>query len=183
MRASSWIVLWSCHGHVVTRWPFFNKHWPPTMPMLKKRGLDLKIPQVQGSVGILSWNISNILHHFDFFSIFLFKLVLHQVRRKGNMASMSGADDAVYLEKKGGRQGTFRSIKSDVIRLRRVIVLMWNFRQETHPLFKRFRMAKWWRRLFNAIGVGWHPTGTGGGDHLLGHPYIAHLKSRIKIGP
>jgi len=39
------------------------------------------------------------------------------VRRKGNMASMSGADDAVYLEKKGGRQ-------------------------ETHPLFKRFRMAK-----------------------------------------
>ena len=27
------------------------------------------------------------------------------------MASMSGADDAVYLEKKGGRQGTFRSIK------------------------------------------------------------------------
>ena len=58
------------------------------------------------------------------------------------MASMSGADDAVYLEKKGGRQGTFRSIKSDVIRLRRVIVLMLNFRQETHPLFKRFRMAK-----------------------------------------
>jgi len=39
------------------------------------------------------------------------------VRRKGNMASMSGADDAVYLEKRGGRQ-------------------------ETHPLFKRFRMAK-----------------------------------------
>ena len=58
------------------------------------------------------------------FSIFMFKFVLHQVRRKGNMASMSGADDAVYLEKKGGRQGTFRSIKSDVIRLRRVIVLM-----------------------------------------------------------
>jgi len=27
------------------------------------------------------------------------------VRRKGNMASMSGADDAVYLEKRGGRQG------------------------------------------------------------------------------
>jgi len=39
------------------------------------------------------------------------------VRRKGNMASMSGADDAIYLEKRGGRQ-------------------------ETHPLFKRFRMAK-----------------------------------------
>ena len=117
------------------------------------------------------------------FSIFMFKFVLHQVRRKGNMASMSGADDAVYLEKKGGRQGTFRSIKSDVIILRRVIVLMWNFRQETHPLFKRFRMAKWWRRFFNANGVGWHPTGTGGGDHLLGHPYIAHLKSRLKIGP
>merc|ERR1712014_316538 len=28
----------------------------------------------------------------------------NSVRRKGNMASMSGADDAVYLEKKGGRQ-------------------------------------------------------------------------------
>ena len=54
----------------------------------------------------------------------MFKFVLQQVRRKGNMASMSGADDAVYLEKKGGRQGTFRSIKSDVIILRRVIVLM-----------------------------------------------------------
>jgi len=39
------------------------------------------------------------------------------VRRKGNMASMSGGDESVYLEKKGGRQ-------------------------ETHPLFKRFRMAK-----------------------------------------
>jgi len=38
-------------------------------------------------------------------------------RRAGTMASMSGADDTVYLEKKGGRQ-------------------------ETHPLFKRFRMAK-----------------------------------------
>ena len=38
-------------------------------------------------------------------------------RRKGNMASMSGADDTVYLEKRGGRQ-------------------------ETHPLSKRFRMAK-----------------------------------------
>jgi len=39
------------------------------------------------------------------------------VRRKGNMSSMSGGDDTVYLEKRGGRQ-------------------------ETHPLFKRFRMAK-----------------------------------------
>jgi len=39
------------------------------------------------------------------------------VRRKGNMASMSGGDESVYLEKKRGRQ-------------------------ETHPLFKRFRMAK-----------------------------------------
>ena len=144
-------------------------------------------PQNSASAGV---GCNLVMEHFQyftsfwlFFSIFMFKFVLHQVRRKGNMASMSGADDAVYLEKKGGRQGTFRSIKSDVIILRRVIVLMWNFRQETHPLFKRFRMAKWWRRLFNANGVGWHPTGTGGGDHLLGHPYISHHKSRIKIGP
>ena len=85
-------------------------------------------PQNSASAGV-GWNL--VMKHFQyftsfwlFFSIFMFKFVLQQVRRKGNMASMSGADDAVYLEKKGGRQGTFRSIKSDVIRLRRVIVLM-----------------------------------------------------------
>lgn len=38
-------------------------------------------------------------------------------RRPGNMASMSGADDNVYLEKRGGRK-------------------------ETHNLFKRLRNAK-----------------------------------------
>lgn len=39
------------------------------------------------------------------------------VRRVGNMASMSGADDNIYLEKRGGNK-------------------------EKHPLFKRFRLAK-----------------------------------------
>ena len=102
------IMLWTCCDQVT----LLQQTLAANDADVEEEGIG---PQNSASAGV---GLNLVMKYFQYFTsfwhFFLFScyyFVLHQVRRKGNMASMSGADDAVYLEKKGGRQGIFRSIK------------------------------------------------------------------------